>query len=110
MGFIDLISELRTSKPDVGKTAKVMKYIGWACLAGGLWNFIMPQMAPFAEGGFKLPGSYPFVALTIFSILGIIFLVSAHGIQESKPSGCTIGRVAIVAAFLSGVGFMAWMP
>jgi len=110
MGFLDLIRELRTSKPDFRKTAKVMKFIGWACLAGGLWNFILPQIAPFAGGGFNLPESYPFAALIIFSILGIMFLLSAHGIQKLEPSGCTIGRAAIVAIILAGGGFTAWMP
>ena len=110
MGFIDLIRELRTSKPDIRKAAKVMKLIGWACLAAGLWNFILPRLAQFAQSGFNIPESYPYAALTILSIVGILFLFSAHGIQDAKPLGCKIGQVAIVAAFLSCAGFMAWMP
>lgn len=53
MGFIDLIRELRTGEPNLKKAAKAMKFLGWGCLIGGLWNFILPQVAPFQETGFR---------------------------------------------------------
>jgi hypothetical protein len=87
MGFIDLIRELRTGEPDLKKAAKTMKFLGWGCLLGGLWNFILPQVVSFKETGFHLPAYFPYFALIAFSIIGGLFLLSARGIQEMEPWG-----------------------
>jgi hypothetical protein len=95
MGFIDLIRELRTGEPNLKKAAKAMKFFGWGCLFGGLWNYILPQVAPFKETGFRLPTYYPILTLIGFSIIGALFLVSARGILEMESWGKKSGQAAI---------------
>jgi hypothetical protein len=95
MGFIDLIRELRTGEPNLKKAAKAMKFLGWGCLFGGLWNYVLPQVAPFKETGFRLPTYYPVLTLIGFSIIGALFLVSARGILEMESWGKKAGQAAI---------------
>jgi len=95
MGFIDLIRELRTGEPNLKKAAKAMKFLGWGCLFGGLWNYVLPQVAPFKETGFRLPTYYPILALIGFSIIGALFLLSARGILEMESWGKKAGQAAI---------------
>jgi hypothetical protein len=99
MGFIDLIRELRTGEPDLKKATKTMKFLGWGCLLGGLWNFILPQVASFKEADFHLPAYYPYFALIVFSIIGALFLFSARGIREMEPWGKKAGQAAIMLLF-----------
>jgi hypothetical protein len=66
MGFFDFIRELRTGEPSPKKAAKAMKFLGWVSLLGGLWNFILPQVAPFKETNFHFPTHFPYVALIGF--------------------------------------------
>lgn len=96
MGFIDLIRELRTDAPDLKKAAKATKYLGWLCLFAGVWNFILPQVAPFKETDFHFPASYPYAALIGFTIVGALFLFSARGIPEMEPWGKRAGQAAII--------------
>jgi hypothetical protein len=95
MGFFDLIREQRTGEPNLKKAAKAMNFLGWGCLVGGLWNFLLPQVAPFKETGFHLPTYYPLLALIAFSMIGALFLLSARGIREMKSWGKKAGQAAI---------------
>jgi len=77
MGFIDLIRELRTGEADPGKAAAGMKFLGWLCLFGGVWNFVLPKVAPLKEAGFRLPEDFPYLALLAFSTVGVLSVFSA---------------------------------
>ena len=106
MGYIDVIRELKTGEPDPAKAAKVMRLLGWGCFAGALWNFMLPQLAPF-NTAFRLPPSYLYVALGGFTVVGALCLRAARGIQELEPWGKRTGQVAIVLLSVGGVGWMA---
>lgn len=95
MGFIDLIQELRTGAPNPKKAAKIMKFLGWGCLFGGLWNFILPQTEPF-KADFQIPASYPYVALIAFIAVGVLFLIAARGVLELEPRGKRFGQAAVI--------------
>jgi hypothetical protein len=107
MGFIDLIRELRTGEPDLKKAAKTMKFLGWGCIIGGMWTFILPQIAPFKVTGFHLPAYFPYFDLIAFSIIGVLFLFSARGIQEMEPWGKKTGQAAITLLFAGVLLFSA---
>jgi len=107
MGSIDLVRELRTGEPDPKKAAKTMKFLGWGCLLGGLWNFILPQVAPFKEADFHLPTYFPYFALIVFSIIGALFLLSARGIQEMESWGKKAGQAAVTLLFAGSFLFSA---
>lgn len=96
MDFFDLIREMRKGKPDVKKAAKAMKILGWICLAGAVWNFVIYYVAPFDESPFNLPASYPYVALVSLSFLGALFLRSSKGIMEMQSWGKKLGQISIV--------------
>lgn len=96
MGFIDLIRELRTGAPNPKKAAKTIKFLGWGCLFGGLWNFVLPQTEPFKKTNFHIPASYPYVALIAFLLVGVLLLIAARGIQELEPWGKRVGQAAII--------------
>jgi hypothetical protein len=105
MGFFDLVRELRSGAPNVKKAAKAMNCLVWACLVGALWNFILPQTAPFKETDLPLPASYPYVALIGFSIIGALFLLSSRGIQKMEPWGKRAGQAAIILLFVEIILF-----
>ncbi len=107
MGFMDLIRELRTGDPDVKKAANTMKYIGWFCLFGGVWNFTLPQLMPFDKAGFHIPASYPYAALVGFAVVGGLFLYAARGIRELEPWGKKAGQAAILLLMAEVVIFFA---
>jgi len=107
MSFFDLISYLRTREPNVANTAKVMKVIGWFCILGGAWNYIVPQLMPFARSPFKLPPDYPVFALAIFSFLGGLFILSARGILNKEPWGRRLGQAAVVLLVSAIIGLAA---
>jgi hypothetical protein len=110
MGYIDLIRELKTGEPNPKKAAKAMKFLGWGCLFGGLWNFILPQFVPFKETGFRFPAYYPFLAMIVFSTIGALFLLSARGILEmeawSKKAGQAAITLLLVVIFLFSALFI----
>jgi hypothetical protein len=96
MGFFDLIKELRTSPPNTQKAAKTMTYFGWGCLAGGLWNFLIPQIDTFKHSNLPIPPSYPYVALAGLSVTGGLFLFAARGIRELEPWEKRVGQAAVL--------------
>ena len=95
MGFFDLIRELRTNHADPQKAARMMTYFGWGCLAGGLWNFLAPQIDSFKHSKLPISPSYPYLALTGLSLAGGLFLFAARGIQELEPWGKRVGQAAV---------------
>lgn len=95
MSLFDFIRELRKGRPDIQKAARAMKIMGWVCLAGALWNFIFYFIVPFDKGPVTLPPEYPYVALIVLSILGLVFFRSARGIQEMAPWGKKTGQLAL---------------
>jgi hypothetical protein len=96
MGLFDLIRELRTCPPDTQKTAKTMTYFGWGCLAGGLWNFLIPQIDTFKHSKLPIPPSYPYFALVGLSVAGALFLFAARGIRDMEPWGKRVGQAAVL--------------
>lgn len=110
MGFTDLIRELRTGKADPKKAAAGMKILGWVCLFGGVWNFVLPQVAPFKEAGFRLPAGYPVLALLAFFIIGALSLVSARGIRDLEPWGRRLAQGAVGLLLLGVVLFALALP
>jgi hypothetical protein len=106
MSFFDFIRELRKGEPDVRKAAKAMKILGWICILGGIWNFIIYYLAPFDESPFNLPPSYPYLALMILISLGALFLFSARGIKEGSSWGKKAGQVAVILLVAVFIGFM----
>ena len=87
MDIFDFTHELRTGTPDVKKAEKGMNILGGICLLGGIWNYAIFYIAPFNEPPFNLPPWYPYVALTILSLLGLMFLYSARGIRQRVHRG-----------------------
>lgn len=108
MSFFDLIAELRKGTPDIKKAEKAMKILGWICLAGAVWNFILPQMSTSSKFPFNLPPEYPYVLLISLTLLGLLFFRSARGIREMEPWGKRAGQLAIVLLIGSMMGFMAF--
>jgi hypothetical protein len=105
MDYLDMLREFRSGDPDIDKTAKAMKVLGWLSLAGLLWNFAFYQLAPFAEAPFNLPPGFPYFALTSLAILGGLFLYASRAIRETNPWGRTAGQMATVFSLALIVGF-----
>jgi hypothetical protein len=106
MSFFDFIRELRKGEPDVKKAAKAMKILGWICVFGAIWNFVIFYLAPFDKSPFNLPESYPYLVLIIFLSLGAIFLFSARGIKERAPWGKQLGQLAVILLVAIVIGAM----
>lgn len=106
MDFFDFIRELRKGEPDVKKAAKAMKILGWICVFGAIWNYVIYYIAPFEKSPFNLPPSYPYLALMILLLLGALFLFSARGIKEWKPWGKQSGQLAVILLAAVFTGFM----
>jgi hypothetical protein len=96
MGFLDLIGELRTGKPDIQKAEKAMKALGWLCVLGALWNYVMYYIGPFSDSPFNFPEFFPHLALGGGVIVGALFFRAARGIREMEPWGKRTGQLAIV--------------
>ena len=105
MSFFDFVRELRKSEPDVRKAAKAMKILGWICILGGIWNFVMYYLGPFDESPFNLPPSYPYLALMLLISLGALFLFAARGIGEGAPWGKKAGQIAVILLVAVFIGF-----
>lgn len=106
MSFFDFIRELRKGEPDVNKAGKAMRILGWICVFGALWNFILYYIAPFDKSPFNLPPSYPHLALIILLSLGVLYFLSARGIKEKTPWGKRLGQLAIILLLVTFIGFM----
>lgn len=96
MDYFDFIKELRRGEADPKKAEKAMKILGGICIFGALWNFVLYHIGLFDKSPFNLPPSYPYLALIILSLLGILFLLSARGIKERMTWGKRSGQLAIV--------------
>lgn len=109
MGYLDLIGELRTGKPDPQKAERAMKALGWLCIVGGLWNYVMYFIGRFREGPFNLPEVYPYLALGSLVIVAALFFRAARGIREMEPWGKRTGQLAIGALLVIffGLAFSA---
>ena len=106
MDFFDFIKELRKGEPDIGKAQKAMKILGWICIVGALWNFIIYFIAPFKDSPFNLPPQYPYLALISLLLIGALFFRSSRGIGEMEPWGKKSGQMATVLLICVFVGFM----
>jgi len=96
MDYFDFVKELRRGKPSKKKAEKAMKIIGWICIFGAVWNFVLPLIAPFEKFPFNLPESYPLAALISLSIVGILFLISSRGIRQKKRWGVQAAQISII--------------
>ena len=109
MSYFDFIRELRKGEPDPKKAAKAMKILGWICLFGAIWNYVISYLAPFHESPFNFPASYPWLALIILLSLGAMFLLSARGIKEGASWGKKLGQFAVIMLVCVIIGFMFFM-
>lgn len=110
MDYFDFLKELRRGKPSIKKAEKAMKIIGWICIFGAVWNFVLPLITSFEKSPFNLPESYPLTALISLSIVGILFLISSRGIRQKARWGVQVAQVSIILVIgiiiLFGVGFI----
>lgn len=104
MDYLDFIKELRKGEPDPKKAEKAMKILGWICILGAIWNFVMYYIGSFEKSPFNLPPSYPFFALIGLLLLGTLFLRSARGIKERASWGKKSGQLAVVLLIAIVVG------
>jgi len=95
MGYFDLVRALRDGSPDVMKAAKAMKILGWICLFAAVWNYVLYYLGNFGKEPFHLPPDYPYVALISLLILGVLFLLAAHGVTAMEPWGRQMGQFAV---------------
>lgn len=109
MDFFDIIKELRKGDPDTEKAGKAMKILGWICVFGAIWNYTFYYLAPFDKTPFKLPPSFPYLALISFLFLGGLFLYSSKAIKKMNPTGIKAGQLAIILLVVLFVGFMFFM-
>ena len=84
----------------------MIRLLGWGCFAGALWNFMLPQFAPF-NMAFQVPSSYLYAALIGFTVIGALCLRAACGIRELEPWGKRTGQLAIALLAVGGVAWMA---
>lgn len=96
MSFFDLIRELRKGEPNIKKSAKAMRILGWICVIGAVWNFAIYFIGPFEESPFNIPDHYPYLALIILLSLGAAFFHSARGISDGASWGKKLGQLAVV--------------
>jgi hypothetical protein len=96
MGYFDLVKELRDGSPDVMKAAKAMKILGWICVFAAVWNYVLYYLGNFGKEPFNLPPDYPDVALISLLVLGVLFLLAAHGVTAMELWGKQLGQFAVV--------------
>ena len=106
MDYLDFIRELRKGGSDPKKAEKAMKILGWICIFGAIWNFVLYYVGPFNKSPFNLPPSYPYLGLISLSLLGTLFLHSARGIKERASWGKKSGQLAVVLLIGLLFGFM----
>ena len=109
MDFFDLVKELRKGEPDVTKAAKALKLLGWICVFGAVWNYVIYYVGPFEESPFNLPPEYPHLALISLSLLGALFFLSARGIKAMEPWGKKSGQLTVVLLIGLLISFMFFM-
>jgi hypothetical protein len=109
MFFFDIIRELRTGEPSTEKAAKTLMTVGWICLGVGIWNFVLPFIAPFEESPFNIPEMYPYFALISMTLVGFFFFLSSRNIKNSIRMGIKIGQTAILLLILTIIGFVIIM-
>ncbi len=95
MDYFDLINELRKGEPNIRKAERAVKTLGWICIFGAVWNFIMPLIVSF-EGNPFLPESFPLVAFISLLIVGVLFLISSRGIGQKAKWGVLTAQISIV--------------
>ncbi len=96
MDYFDFIKELRKGEPNIKKAVKATKILGWICILGAVWNFVLPLISPSGDESWHLPESYPFVALVSLSITGILFLISSRGIRQRTPWGVRTAQTSVI--------------
>ncbi len=109
MSFFDFLRELRTGEPDVAKAAKALKVLGWVCLIGAVWNYVMSSIGPFDQDPFNLPPDFPYLALVSLSFLGGLFLLSGRGIKSMEPWGKKLAQFGVVLLVGLIIGFAAFL-
>jgi hypothetical protein len=106
MDFFDFIRELRTATPDLKKAEKAMKILGYICVFAAVLDFAFVYLFPFDELPFKLPPSYPYIALSTLTALGVSFFNSSRGIREMRPWGKRLGQFSVLALVLVFIGLI----
>ena len=104
MDYLDFIKERRKGEPNPKKAEKAMKILGWICIFGAIWNFVLYYIGSFEKSPFNLPPSYPYLALIGLLFLGVLFLRSAHGIKEKASWGKRSGQLAVLLLIAILVG------
>ncbi len=106
LDYFDLLKELRKGTPDIAKSVKAMKFLGWACAVGAVWNFVIYFLGLFGSSPFNLPREYPYTALVGLLIPSVLFFFSARGVSAGEPWGKRIGQAAIAVLVILVGGFM----
>lgn len=109
MSFFDLLQELRKGEPDISKAAKAMNILGWVCLVGAVWNYVMFYVGPFEQDPFNLPPDFPYIALVSLSLLGGLFLLSGRGINARAPWGKKLAQLGVLLMIGLMIGFSIFM-
>jgi hypothetical protein len=95
MDFSDLINELRKGEPNINKAEKATKTLGWICMFGAAWNFIIPFITSSGDNPL-LPESLQLAASISLSIIGVLFLISSRGIRQKAQWGVRTAQTAII--------------
>ena len=109
MSFFDLLGELRKGVPDIAKAARAMKTLGWICVLGAVWNYVIFYIGPFDQVPFNLPQDFPYIALVSLSFLGALFLLSSRGIKAMEPWGKKLAQFGVVLLLGLIIGFSGYL-
>lgn len=96
MSLLDLISELRTKEAKPEKAAKAMKVFALICAIGGVWNYVIPIIAPFNKTPIRIEPDFPIIALITGMLLAGLFFLAARGIADRAEWGKRLGQLAVV--------------
>jgi len=83
--------------------------LGWICLVGAVWNYVLFYIGPFDQDPFNLPPDFPYIALVSLSLLGGLFLLSGRGINASEPWGKKLAQLGVLLMIGLIIGFSSFM-
>jgi len=83
-----------------------MTYLAWICIGIGLWNFIIYHITPLDKAPFNIPHQFPYSILSTLTIISVIFFLSSKKIKYGHALGKHLAQFAILALYLSLMGFV----
>lgn len=96
--------ELKSDQPSFARAEKWMRYSGYGCLIGAVWNF--------GFGWFADPGQLPWfwnIGLAVLAAAGVLFVFSAGALSMKHVQGAWLGQGGIILLLTVMGGFMFWM-